>query len=84
MRRVTISLPDDLVMAIERETRLRHTSVSAFAREAIEQRLGISATAPRDLPFVGVIDGDDGPSNIAEDLDTYLAARWGTGGQVDA
>jgi hypothetical protein len=83
MRRITISLPDDLVIALERETRLRHTSVSALAREAIEQRLGIADDA-RDLPFIGIIDGDDGPSNIAEDVDAYLASQWPADGLGDA
>ena len=78
MRRITISLPDDLVVALERETRLRQSTVSAIAREAIEQRLGLPAGVPRDLAFVGIIDGEGGPSNIAEHLDEYLATTWGT------
>jgi hypothetical protein len=74
MRRTTISLPDDLAAALEREARRRRVPVSQVAREAIEARLGLSDEAPRDVPFIGI--GSSGHTSISEDLDDLLAAEW--------
>lgn len=74
MRRTTISLPDDLAAALEREARRRRVPVSQVAREAIEARLGLSDEAPRDVPFIGI--GSSGHASISEDLDDLLAAEW--------
>ncbi|MCY7419476.1 MAG: ribbon-helix-helix domain-containing protein, partial [Chloroflexi bacterium] len=40
MKRTTISLPDDLAAAMEREAGRLRVSVSQVAREGIEMRLG--------------------------------------------
>lgn len=40
MKRTTISLPEDLAAALEREARRRRVPVSQVAREAIETKLG--------------------------------------------
>jgi predicted transcriptional regulator len=45
MKRTTISLPDDLAAALDREARRCGTSVSHIAREAIEVRLRRDAAA---------------------------------------
>lgn len=78
MKRTTISLPDELAVALEREARRRRVSVSQVAREAIEVRLGWDDQGPRDLPFVGIAETEGGPSNLAEHVDEYLAEHWGT------
>jgi Arc/MetJ-type ribon-helix-helix transcriptional regulator len=74
MKRITISLPDDLAAATEREAVRRRTSVSQVAREAIEARLGRTATGRRELPFVAL--GRSGYRSTARDLDTILEAEW--------
>jgi Arc/MetJ-type ribon-helix-helix transcriptional regulator len=74
MRRTTISLPDDLAAALEREAARRRTSVSHVAREAIEARLGWSGDTPRDLSFIGI--GDSGSTDTAARADEILEAEW--------
>lgn len=74
MRRTTISLPDDLAAALEREAARRRVPVSQVAREAIEARLGWSHDGPRDLPFVGV--GRSGTGTTARDAEEILDAEW--------
>lgn len=75
MRRTTISLPDDLAAALEREARRRRVPVSQVAREAIEARLGLSGDDPRDLPFIGIAESRDSEWSAA-DLDEFLAQTW--------
>jgi predicted transcriptional regulator len=75
MKRTTISLPDDLAAALEREAARRRVPVSQVAREALEARLGWSATEPRDLPFAAIGASSDGRS-IAEDDEAFLRASW--------
>lgn len=69
MRRITISLPQDLAAALEREARRRRVSVSQVAREAIEARLGWDEEGPRDIPFIGIAESE-GPGNLAAHVDT--------------
>lgn len=75
MRRTTISLPDDLAAALEREARRRRVPVSRVAREAIEARLGWDAEGPRNLPFIGIAESTDSKWTAA-DLDEFLAETW--------
>ena len=70
MRRTTISLPDDLAAALEREARRRRVPVSQVAREAIETRLGLSEEGPRDIPFIGIGDSGGAFVGIAEYMDS--------------
>lgn len=72
MRRTTISLPDDLAAAVEREARREGTSVSQVAREALEARLG---RRERRLPFAAL--GRSGHRNTARDFEEILDAEWG-------
>lgn len=75
MRRTTISLPDDLAAALEREARRRRVPVSQVAREAIEARLGLADEGPRDLPWIGA--GASGDSTwSAGRLEEFLALTW--------
>jgi hypothetical protein len=74
MKRTTISLPDDLAAALEREARRRGVPVSQVAREAIEARLGRSEKGPRKLPFESL--GRSGYRTTSRDIDEILAAEW--------
>jgi len=44
MKRITVSLPDDLAESLRREARLRDVSMSELIREALRVHLGL---APR-------------------------------------
>ena len=70
MRRTTISLPDDLAAALEREARRRRVPVSQVAREAIEARLGWADVGPREIPFAGIGDSGGAFVGIAEYMDS--------------
>ncbi|MGH2512819.1 MAG: ribbon-helix-helix protein, CopG family [Candidatus Limnocylindrales bacterium] len=74
MKRTTISLPDDLAAALEREAARRRVPVSRIAREAIEERLGRSRDGSRTLPFVAL--GRSGSTDISERIEEVLAAEW--------
>lgn len=83
MKRTTISLPDDLAAALEREAGRRRVSVSQVAREAIEARLGWTDTGPRALPFAAIGTSTDGVS-IAADDEAYLREHWASDIENDA
>ena len=74
MKRTTISLPDNLAAALEREARRRGVPVSRIAREAIEARLGHTATGRRTLPFAAL--GRSGHHTTARDLEEILDSEW--------
>ena len=63
-----------LAATMEREAVRRRTSVSQVAREAIEARLGRTATGRRELPFVAL--GRSGYRSTARDIDTILETEW--------
>jgi Arc/MetJ-type ribon-helix-helix transcriptional regulator len=73
MRRTTVSLPDELAKAVEREARRRRLSVSQVTREALAAHLDFDEQ-PRQLPFVGL--GSSGHRTTARDLEDILAAEW--------
>jgi predicted transcriptional regulator len=73
MKRTTISLPDDLATALDREARRRRVSVSQVAREAIEARLG-RQKGPRKIPFAAL--GRSGHHDTARQIESILAAEW--------
>ena len=75
MRRTTISLPDELAAALEREARRRRTPVSQIVRESIEQRLGRHGA--RELPFAAL--GRSGHRTTARDAESILADEWDAG-----
>ena len=74
MKRTTISLPDDLAAALEREAARRRVPVSQVAREAIEARLGMTGDGPRELPFASL--GASGLPGIAHSDEAYLSEHW--------
>jgi len=74
MKRTTISLPDDLSAALQREARRRRVPVSRIARDAIEARLGRSADEPRKLPFAAL--GRSGTRSTARNAEKILEREW--------
>jgi hypothetical protein len=77
MRRTTISLPDELADALEREARRRSLPASEIAREALSRYLGIGrADEQRDLPFAAI--GRSGEKTTARDMEELLEREWDT------
>ncbi len=77
MRRTTVSLPDDLAAALERESRRRSIPVSAIAREALAVHLGLGRPGEqRDLPFADV--GASGPNSTGRTMESLIADEWTT------
>ena len=75
MRRTTISLPDELADALEREARRRALPASAIARDALSDYLGIGhAGEQRELPFAAV--GRSGQKTTARDMEELLEREW--------
>jgi hypothetical protein len=74
MKRTTISLPDELAAALEREASRRRVPVSQLAREAIQARLGWKPSGRREVPFAGL--GRSGHTSTARDLEDILADEW--------
>ena len=70
----TISLPDNLAAALNREARRLGVPVSRVAREAIEARLGLAAGGGRKLPFAAL--GRSGYRWTARDLEKILRTEW--------
>ena len=75
MRRTTISLPDELADALEREARRRALPASAIARDALSDYLGIGrAGEQRELPFAAL--GRSGHRTTARDMEELLEREW--------
>ena len=73
MRRITISLPEELGAAVEREARRRRVPVSRVIRERLEQGLGGRGEA-RKITFAAV--GRSGQRDTARRVDAILEAEW--------
>jgi predicted transcriptional regulator len=77
MRRTTISLPDDLAEALDREARRRSVPVSAVARDALADHLGFgTAEDHRELPFAAV--GRSGKRTTARNMEKLIEQEWDT------
>jgi Ribbon-helix-helix protein, copG family len=74
MKRTTITLSDDLAVAVEREAHRRRLSVSEVTREALTNHLGLAGNQPRQLPFVAL--GASGTQTTARDVEEILADEW--------
>ena len=75
MRRTTVSLPDELADALNRESRRRGQPVSAIARDALSAYLGVgSSDERRELPFAAV--GRSGRRTTARDMEQLLEREW--------
>ena len=73
MKRTTISIPDDLALAAEREARRRRTSVSEVAREALAAHLGLGGQKGP-LPFADL--GRSGARHTAREMEELMAREW--------
>jgi hypothetical protein len=73
VKRTTISLPDDLALAVEREARRRRVSVSEVARQALSEHLGSDGTK-RKLPFAAL--GRSGQPDLADRMGEILEREW--------
>jgi Arc/MetJ-type ribon-helix-helix transcriptional regulator len=74
MKRTTVSLPDELAQALEREAGRRRTSVSAVTREALGKYLGLNGGETRELPFAAL--GRSGHKTTARDMEQLLETEW--------
>jgi Arc/MetJ-type ribon-helix-helix transcriptional regulator len=74
MRRITVSFPDDVAAALQREASRRRTSVSEVVRLALTAHL--KHPQERVLPFESL--GDSGyKHHTARDMEEILAREWG-------
>jgi hypothetical protein len=74
MKRTTITMPDGLALAAEREAHRRRVSLSEIVREALAVYLEVGRDGPRSLPFAGL--GESGHRSTARDFEDILAAEW--------
>jgi Arc/MetJ-type ribon-helix-helix transcriptional regulator len=74
MKRTTISLPEELAGALEREARRSHVSASEIARTALTKHLGLVEGEARKLPFARL--GRSGHGNTARDMEQLLKQEW--------
>ena len=74
MRRITITIPDELALVAEREATRRRTSMSAVIRDAVSAQLVPTGDAGRVIAFAAL--GRSGHSTGARDLEEILAAQW--------
>jgi Arc/MetJ-type ribon-helix-helix transcriptional regulator len=74
MKRTTISLPEDLAQALNREAQRRHASTSEVTRTALAQHLGLVQGQPRELPFADL--GGSGHRTTARDMEQLLEQEW--------
>ena len=73
MTRTTIALPDELARVVAREARRRGSSVSALAREALADHLGLAGG--KRPPFAAL--GRSGHRHTARDAEKILSGEWG-------
>jgi Arc/MetJ-type ribon-helix-helix transcriptional regulator len=74
MKRTTLSLPDDLAQALDREAQRQRSSASEITRAALARHLGLSADHARELPFAGL--GHSGQRMTARDMEKFLEREW--------
>jgi len=71
MKRTTISMPDDLAAALEREAARRRVSVSQVARQFLEAGLGWNQEGSREISFAA-IGSSEGPEYAADRTEEEL------------
>jgi predicted transcriptional regulator len=74
MKRTTISIPDDLAQALDREARRRGSSASEVTRTALAKHLGMVQSEPRTLAFANL--GRSGHRTTARDMEQLLEQEW--------
>jgi len=75
MKRITISLPEEIAQRLEREARRRGASVSSLVRDALERRYATTEGARHRLPFVGA--GRSGTRHTGRDAEEILRRELG-------
>lgn len=70
MKRLTISLPDELAALVAREAQRLNTSVSDVVRRALAADLGVASDSAKRLPFAGI--GRSGQAHTARDAEKVL------------
>ena len=73
MKRTTVSLPDELAAAADREAERRRISLSELMREALADRLGMNGKT-REVPWAGV--GDSGRDDVSERMEELMELEW--------
>ena len=79
MKRTTVTLPDELAAALDREARRRRLSVSHITRDALAAHLGFVSDSPRRIPFAAL--GASGHRTTARDLEEIVASEWTRAGR---
>jgi predicted transcriptional regulator len=74
MKRTTVTLPDDLAQALDREAQRRRSSASEVTRSALAQHLGLTQSQPRELAFADL--GHSGHRTTARDMEQLLEQEW--------
>ena len=74
MKRITISLPEDLAQSLDREARRRDISASELTRQALQAHLGVQPGRPRTVPFAAI--GRSGHTSTARDMEKLLEHEW--------
>jgi Arc/MetJ-type ribon-helix-helix transcriptional regulator len=74
MKRTTISLPDNLAQALDREAQRQRSSVSAVTRTALARHLGLVEGEPRKLGFADL--GRSGHRTTGRDMEELLEQEW--------
>jgi Ribbon-helix-helix protein, copG family len=72
MRRITVTLPDDLVALVEHEAESRGISVSEVVRASL--RTAMIGDGKRALPFAAIF--DDPTMVTGASIDDALEAAW--------
>jgi hypothetical protein len=74
MKRMTITLTEELADLVAREADRRRMTVSELVRTLIKESLLGSPERPRDIPWAGLVDE---PAMVhAEDMDQALSKAW--------
>ncbi len=76
MKRTTISLPDELSAALDREAHRQRRSRSEIAREALRRHLGVEPGERRRLPFAAIGRSTRADGRGAAELEEILAEEW--------
>jgi Arc/MetJ-type ribon-helix-helix transcriptional regulator len=74
MRRTTVTLPIEMLDALERAARRGRTSVSEIVRRMLADQLGMIAGQERPLPFADL--GRSGHRFTARGLEAMVAEDW--------
>ncbi|MBI3924968.1 MAG: CopG family transcriptional regulator [Armatimonadetes bacterium] len=74
MKRTTISLPEDLSTAVEREAQRCGISISEVTRRALAAYFDLQSPEPRRLPFTAL--GRSGQRDTARRVEEILAEEW--------